>query len=184
MLMLLCGIGIACVGIWFAVTGSLPVGIVIAAIGATVVAVIQGAQMVCLAIKTDAATLSTDIEALTREHGSLAGSLSEIEGTLSHLAAEVAENGKYIAAAILAAPAARGVIDEPAVVASPASARPAPPYVAMSGAEIAAEVLRQRLLGNSHDRSVAHVATQFERPETLIYEAWRDNWLSALNLVV
>jgi hypothetical protein len=50
--------------------------------------------------------------------------------------------------------------------------------------EIAAEILRQRLVGKSHEQALMHTATQFGWSETIISEAWKNYKFSAIDLIL
>lgn len=59
-----------------------------------------------------------------------------------------------------------------------------PPGDDIKRAELAAEVLRQRLAGNTHERAIMHTVEEFGWNETVVSEAWRDHRMSALDLVI
>jgi hypothetical protein len=59
-----------------------------------------------------------------------------------------------------------------------------PPGDEIKRAEMAAEVLRERLAGKTHERALIHMVEEFGWNETVVSEAWRDYRMSALDLVI
>jgi hypothetical protein len=160
------GIGIVIVGIWYAVTGSVPVGITVAAIGMLVIAVgISVEYAVYELAKSVSRSLSDNVRI---------SNLREIEDLLGRISSRVDRETRYIVAAIVAAVAwhrdsGTGV---------------PPPYVTAARASIATEILRQRLAGKTHEQALLFTAEKFGRPESLISEAWYTDRRAARNSVI
>jgi hypothetical protein len=59
-----------------------------------------------------------------------------------------------------------------------------PPADANLRIEMAAEVMRHRLAGKSHEKALIHSAVKFGYTETIVSEAWHANRMAALDLVI
>jgi hypothetical protein len=180
MVLLIAGGGIVIVGIWYAVTGAGLLGIAVAAIGTVVIAVAYGTNAVCRAVGVASARLSADVETLANPERSV----SQIQSSLREIAGEVDEKTKYVVAAILATAAMPRNSVEPEARGPTTPLTSAPPYVTAARAEMAAEVLRQRLAGRSLEQALLFTAEKFGRPESVISEAWDTDRKAAYDLVI
>jgi hypothetical protein len=185
------GFGIVIAGIWFSVTGSVLPGITVAAIGIVVVAIALNADIVFSGIKSAERTRSSEIK--------FSNDLDSIQHQITNIVAQLDEKTKYIAAAILAAriyetgTPQHGDEPEAPDPAASESAAP-PPYVTAASeemavelrrqrTEIAVEVLRQRLVGRTHEQALLFTAEKFGQPERVISEAWDTDRNEAFRLV-
>jgi hypothetical protein len=180
MMLLIAGGGIVLVGIWYAVTGSPLPGIAVAAIGTVVIAVVYGATAVCRAVGAAATRLSVDLDALAKVEGAVSG----IESCLGEVAREVDEKTKHVVAAILTTAALPRNNGEPEAPGPITASTNAPPYVRAARAEMAAEVLRQRLTGRTHEEALLCTAEKFGRSENIISEAWDTHRTAAYKSVI
>jgi hypothetical protein len=144
-----------------------------------VIAVVYGAQSVRFGIEAASLRRSADVEALSKFERSVA----EIGASLSDIPEQVREKTAYIVAAILATAAMPRDRGEPDTPAPTANAAAPPPYVTAARENMAAEVLRQRLAGRTHEQATRYAADNFARPENEISEAWNTNQIAAFDMV-
>jgi hypothetical protein len=196
-LLFISGFGIAIVGICYAVTGSILLGIAVTGIGAVVISVTYGAEVVSAAVLSSRRNPS-DIEALEKSMHSFQEALEksmhsfqdvvhEINESLrSKISRRVDKETNYIVAAILTA-AARDH-DRENSNAPPITAGAPPPYVTASVTErracIASEVLQQLLAGRTRAQALEYAADKFRLPETVISDSWNSGRISACDLLI